>query len=253
MRHWKLAAAILTLAISGVMGRAADTLIWQIHQTPDKDGIYYVGPEVSLPVLEKTFSVPYPSGVPAKQLEGMTVLAMVIDPSGKPDHIQLLHSNGDFCDQSSIAAVKRSVFAPAKLGDKPVPVWIDVRVVFHANMSEAVPQILIAERDLPAPPESMFEDKHGKPLPYTQPIPIHVVDADFANPFILHPMVEVVRINVLVGVDGLPKSVRVIRGIGFGADEKAIAAVMHYRFLPATKKGIPVEASRDLLVNFSRL
>jgi TonB family protein len=127
--------------MASVTGIAADTPIWQIHQAPDKDGIYYTGPEVSLPVLEKTFSVPYPSGVPAKQLEGLTVLAMVIDASGKPDHIQLLHSNGDFCDQSSIAAVKRSVFTPARLGEKPVPVWIDVRVVFHANMSEAVPQI----------------------------------------------------------------------------------------------------------------
>jgi TonB family protein len=253
MRQWKFETAVLTLAILSVTARAADTPIWQIHQAPDRDGIYYTGPEVSLPVLEKTFSVPYPSGVPAKQLEGMTVLAMVIDASGKPDHIQLLHSNGDFCDQASMTVVKRSVFSPAKLGEKPVPVWIDVRVVFHANMSEAVPQILIAERDLPAPPESAFEDKHGKPLPYTEPIPIHVVDADFANPFIQHPMVEVVRVNVLVGVDGLPKSVRVIRGIGFGADEKAVAAVMHYKFLPATKKGIPVEASRDLFVDFSRL
>ena len=251
MRHWKLAAAILTLAISGVMGRAADTLIWQIHQTPDKDGIYYVGPEVSLPVLEKTFSVPYPSGVPAKQLEGMTVLAMVIDPSGKPDHIQLLHSNGDFCDQSSIAAVKRSVFAPAKLGDKPVPVWIDVRVVFHANMSEAVPQILIAERDLPAPPESMFEDKHGKPLAYTQPIIIHSVDADFADPFVSHPYVQVANVTVLVGTDGMPKEVRIVRGLGFGMDKKAVDAVWHYRFLPATKHGAPVEARRNVVVSFA--
>ena len=90
MRHGKFAAAIWTLAMASVAGIAADTPIWQIHQAPDKDGIYYTGPEVSLPVLEKTFSVPYPSGVPAKQLEGLTVLAMVIDASGKPDHIQII-------------------------------------------------------------------------------------------------------------------------------------------------------------------
>ena len=231
----------------------ANAPIWQIHQMPDNDGIYYTGPEVTAPVLKQTVYVPYPQGMPGKRVEGMTVLAMVIGANGIPDHIQLLHTNGDFCDQASIAAVKQSTFAPGKLGDKPVPVWIDVRVVFHSDLSRAVPQVLIAERDLPAPPESSFEDKHGKPLPYTEPIPIHTVDADFANPFAVHPYVEVARLTVLVGVDGLPKTARVIRGLGFGADEKAVAAVMHYRFLPATKKGIPIEASRNVMVSFSRL
>jgi hypothetical protein len=35
-------------------------------------------------------------------------------------------------------------------------------------------------------------------------------------------------------------------------DEKAKAAVMHYRFLPATKKGTPIEARRDIMVNFTK-
>ena len=251
MRQLRYTAGMFALTMMCVSAHGANAPIWQIHQTPDKDGIYYTGPEVSAPVLQRTFSVPYPSGVAGKNVEGMTVLAMVIDVKGVPDHIQLLHSNGDFCDQSSIAAVKKSVFTPGKLGDKSVPVWIDVRVVFHANFSEAVPQVLIAERDLPAPPEAKFEDKHGKPLPYTEPIPVHTVDADFADPFSAHPYVEVAHLTVLVGVDGLPQEVQVVRGLTSGLDKKAKAAIMHYRFLPATKKGVPMTASRDIMVNFS--
>lgn len=251
MRQLKCAAGMFALIGICICAHGADAPIWQTHQTPDKDGIYYAGPEVSAPVLQRTFSVPYPSGVPGKSVEGMTVLAMVIDANGVSDHIQLLRSNGDFCDQSSIAAIKKSVFTPGKLGDKPVPVWIDVRVVFHANFSQAIPQVLIAERDLPAPPEASFEDKHGKPLPYTEPIPIHTVDADFADPFSAHPYVQVAHLSVAVGVDGLPKSVRVVHGLFPGLDKKAEAAVMLYRFLPATKKGAPISASRDIMVNFS--
>ena len=40
------------------------------------------------------------------------------------------------------------------------------------------------------------------------------------------------------------------RGLGFGLDKKAIEAVKHYRFLPATKKGVPVEETTDVKVDF---
>jgi len=182
----------------------------------------------------------------------MTVLVMVIDANGIPAHIQLLHTHGEAFDEASIAAVKQSKFEPGKLGSKPVPVWIDVRVVFHANRSQAIPQVLIGERDLPVPDASKFEDKHHNPLSYTQPYTIHTVDADFTDPFTTHPFVQVAIVSVMVGADGLPKDVRVKRGLGFGLDKKAEAAVWQYRFFPATKKGQPIAARREVTVDFAK-
>jgi TonB family protein len=250
MRQVINALAILAMATMSIRAQGADSPIWKIHQAPDSDGIYYTGPEVTAPVLLRTVQVPYPPDDYSKDVQGMTVLAVVIGANGAPDHIHILYSNGDFCDEASIEAVENSTFAPAKLGDKPVPVRIDVRVVFHANRSLAVPQVLISERDLPVPDESKFEDKHGNPLPYTEPIPIHTVDADFADPFAVHPYIQVAIVAVLVGVDGLPKEVRVARGLGFGLDKKAADAVWHYRFLPATKRGEPIVACRNVMVSF---
>jgi protein TonB len=57
-------------------------------------------------------------------------------------------------------------------------------------------------------------------------------------------------IAVLVSEEGLPKEVRVTRGLGFGLDQKATAAVWQYRFLPATNKGKPITARRNVLVEF---
>jgi TonB family protein len=222
-----------------------------VHQVPDQDGIYYTGPEVSTPKMVSTVSVPYPYGVPAKDLQGMTVMAMVIDEKGLPQHIQLLHKHGDEFDRASLAAVKMSRFEPGRLAGKPVPVWIDVRVVFYADRSKAVPQVLITERDLPPPDPSKLEDKHHKPLSYTPPFPIHMVDADFTDPFAKHPYVQVALVEVLVGVDGAPKEVHTRRGLGFGLDQKAEAAVRHYKFLPATKNGVPIQASRIVQVDFA--
>jgi TonB family protein len=252
MRRANYAWALLALATITVWAQDAISLSRQIHQAPDKDGVYYAGPEVIAPRLRSTVYVPYPAGVPAKGLQGMTVLAMVIDANGIPEHIQVLHKHGDAFDQAAIAAVKHSVFEPGRLGDTSVPVWIDVRVVFRANRSQAIPEILITERDLPQPDASFFEDKHHNPLSYTEPIPIHTVDADFTDPFTTHPFVQVAIVSVLVGEDGLPKAVRVKRGLGFGLDKKAEAAVWQYRFFPATKKGRPIAASREVMVDFAK-
>ena len=59
-------------------------------------------------------------------------------------------------------------------------------------------------------------------------------------------------VEVMVGVDEWPKAVPIRQGLGFGLDEKATAAVMHYRFLPAKEKGKPVEAGRTVMVNFAK-
>lgn len=221
------------------------------HQSPDQDGIYYSGPEVSTPVMLTTVSALYPQSLSRQDPQGMTVMATVIDARGLPTHIQVLHSHGDDYDQCAVAALKQSTFQPGMLNGKPVPVWIDVRVVFHENHAQALPQTLVTERDLAPPDPSSLEDKHHNPLSYTPPFAIHTVDADFANPFAAHPYVQVAIVNVLVSIDGLPKEVNIQRGLGFGLDQKAVAAVWHYRFKPALKKGRPVEERASVMVPFA--
>jgi TonB family protein len=227
--------------------------IWAVHQSPDESGIYYAGPEVSAPRLVKVMPAAYPGVDNEKDRQGMTVLAMVIGGDGLPSHIQLLHSHGDAFDQAATQAVQQSVFEPGELNGKPVPVWVDVRVVFRTNGAQAVPEVLITERDLAPPGESFFEDKHHQPAGYTPPVLIHSVDADFADPFVRNPILQVATVTVTVGVDGMPKAVQMRRGLGFGLDKKAIAAVWHDRFLPATKKSKLVQDSIDVKVEFANL
>jgi len=252
MREACFKFAVFALMLIDAATCGAANPIWQVHQVPDPDGVYYVGPEVTAPKLVRTVYVPYPDGPSGRSVQGMTVLAMVIRADGIPAPIQVLRSHGDTYDRLAIAAVKQSKFEAGRLGDQAVPVWIDVRVVFHANRTQATPQVLIAERDLPPPDEAQFEDKKHRPLPYTEPIPIHTVDADFVDPFVTHPYVQAAVVSVLVGVDGFPKDVHIARGLGFGLDKKAEAAVWRYKFLPATEKGKPIAAGREVTVSFAK-
>ena len=252
MKRARYGLVLVVLSAVAVLAESNESVRMQIHQEPDQDGVYYAGPEVSAPRLVQTVLALYPEDVSGKDLQGMTVMAMVIGANGKPSNIQVLHKHGDQFDQAAVAAVMHSTFAPGALVGKPVPVWIDVRVVFRSDRSKAIPQIVIAERDLPPPDESKLEDKHHKPLSYTPPFPIHTVDADFADVFARHPWVQVAIVSVLVGEDGLPRDVHVRRGLGFGLEEKATAAVMHYRFIPATQKGKAIAARRDVMVSFEK-
>lgn len=221
------------------------------HQQPDEDGIFYVGPEVSTPRLIQAASVSYGANSARKFVQGMTVLAMVVDPQGFPQHVQVLHTENATFDQAAIDAIKASRFAPGQMSGKPVPVWVDVRFVFRSNSGRAFPEVLITERDLAPPTQAQLEDRQHRPRSRTEPILIHTVDADFVNPFSRHPYVQVAVVAVSVNKEGLPQEVRIRRGLGFGLDQRAIAAVRHYRFFPATRNGVPVPASCDLEVDFA--
>jgi TonB family protein len=172
---------------------------------------------------------------------------LIVGADGKAAAIEVIRSSGEAFDASAINAVQLSRFAPGGLNGKPVPVRIDVEVPFRSSGVEAVPRVVIAERDLPLPAPAAAGKK---PPSYTPPIPIHVAQAAFPDPDVKHSYPAVALVTVLVTKDGLPSEVRVARGLGFGMDEQAVAAVKKYRFLPATQNGKVVAERRNVEVKF---
>jgi TonB family protein len=59
-----------------------------------------------------------------------------------------------------------------------------------------------------------------------------------------------VILRIVVGVDGVPGNISVVRQLGSGLDEKAVEAVRQWRFKPGTKDGVPVRVSAQVEVNF---
>jgi len=55
---------------------------------------------------------------------------------------------------------------------------------------------------------------------------------------------------VVVGTDGRTHDLRVVRSLGLGLDEKAIAAIRQWRFEPGRKDGIAVAVQVNVEVNF---
>jgi protein TonB len=60
-----------------------------------------------------------------------------------------------------------------------------------------------------------------------------------------------VEMEITIRRDGSVSDVRVLRGLGGGLNERAVAAVRQWRFAPARMKGVPVDVIVEVSVEFS--
>ena len=59
-----------------------------------------------------------------------------------------------------------------------------------------------------------------------------------------------VFLEVVVGRDGVPMSLHVVRSLDPGLDEEAIKAVRQWRFVPGLRAGVPVDVLVSIVVDF---
>jgi TonB family protein len=57
-------------------------------------------------------------------------------------------------------------------------------------------------------------------------------------------------VNLTVGKDGKLSDLKIVRAVGAGVDEEALAAVGQYKFQPATQNGVAVAVTLNIEVNF---
>ena len=84
----------------------------------------------------------------------------------------------------------------------------------------------------------------------SQPVPIFTPEAEFSDEARRQKYEGVCLISVIIDAQGNPQSPRVVRRLGMGLDEKALQAVMKYRFKAARKDGKPVAVRISVMVNF---
>jgi TonB family protein len=84
----------------------------------------------------------------------------------------------------------------------------------------------------------------------SNPIPVITPEAEFSDEARRNKYQGVCVIQLVVDSRGFPQNTRVVRSLGMGLDQKALAAVQGYRFKPARKDGKPVAVLIDMEVNF---
>ncbi len=235
-----LAALVFAAAISALAQAHASPPA--LHQQPDKDGVYFPGPEVTAPAIAHAppvESVDYPRGFRGS----FSVWSLVVQPDGSPTAVNPVQSLGGDFDAESARVIYQMTFVPGELNGEPVPVHIGVAIPFFPGVHPA-PRIDVLEQDLdPAKANAAREAD-------APPILIHIAQALYSTDDIRARYEGSTQLSAVIGPDGLPEKVRVVKSMGMGMDEFAIEAVQRYRYLPALKDGKPVAASVFITVNF---
>jgi periplasmic protein TonB len=82
------------------------------------------------------------------------------------------------------------------------------------------------------------------------PVVIYQVEPEFSEEARKAKFMGIVTVNLIVDAQGRPQNVHVLRGVGMGLDDKAVAAVKLYRFKPAMEGGKPVPVELKVQVDF---
>ena len=85
------------------------------------------------------------------------------------------------------------------------------------------------------------------------PVLLSKVEPEYSDPARLAKLQGSVMLAVVVGEDGAARNLRVIKSLGLGLDENALAAVANWRFTPGTRADVPVAVQATIEVNFRLL
>ncbi|MGH9393553.1 MAG: energy transducer TonB, partial [Terriglobales bacterium] len=85
----------------------------------------------------------------------------------------------------------------------------------------------------------------------TSPIKVYDPDPDFTDAARKAKFQGTCEVSVLIGADGLVSDPKVLQPLGLGLDQKAIEAVLKWRFIPAKNRdGRPTAVRAVIEVNF---
>jgi len=82
------------------------------------------------------------------------------------------------------------------------------------------------------------------------PVPIYNPEPEYSEEACKAKYQGSVTLQVVVNEKGAPTNIRVVKKLGLGLDEKAIEAVMKWRFKPGLKDGMPVSVMVTIEVGF---
>ena len=115
-------------AILKRLGRTAEAE--QLAQTT-KPSVYRVGGPVRPPRILSKVEPQYSEAARTAKLQGSIQLSLVVDATGAPTQIAVLHPLGLGLDEQAIAAVSQWKFSPGTRNGAPVPVYTQVEMTFR--------------------------------------------------------------------------------------------------------------------------
>jgi TonB family protein len=74
----------------------------------------------------------------------------------------------------------------------------------------------------------------------THPVPVYTKELEYSEEGRKKRIEGSVTLSLVVTPEGDPTDIRVVKGLGYGLDEKAMETAAQYKFKPAMREGKPV-------------
>ena len=183
----------------------------------------------------------------AARYQGTLTLDCIVWADGRAHEIKVTKPLGMELDKKAVEAVEQWVFEPGRQHGRPVPVYVSVDVTFRCLRCGAPTEGLQLTN------LKLCSDKSADPDTCLQKLPRakHSPKPQYTKQALREGIQGVVLVQAVVGTDGRPHDIAVVRSLGYGLDEKAVDAVKKWRFHPAIgRDGKPVAAPVTIEIAF---
>jgi TonB family protein len=195
-------------------------------------GVYRPGNGVTAAVVLRSAEPDYSEEARKAKFQGTVVLSLVVDEKGIPRDIRVIRPLGLGLDEKAIEAVQKWRFQPGRKNGRAVPVVADAQVNFRLR------------------PEAKPDPKPSNPAAVVAPKVTRKVEPVYSPEAREARREGVVKLAFVVNTEGVPQSIRVVSGLGYGLDEKAVEALRLWRYQAATRDGRPEEFPLEVELPF---
>ena len=195
-----------------------------------------------------------------KKKHGLVVLKAVISDSGKLKDVYAV-SGDQKLREVALSTVRQWQYRPATINGVPVEVAHDITMNFTKRDG-----VLLGPDDLPPdvptePSEDILAKFRAGDVPLvgksqssgkvvTAPKALYSPDPEYSAQARKHDVQGTCVLGVVIGPDGNPNSIWVVRPLGYGLDQKAFQTVQQWKFSPAKRDGTPVAVVINVEVQF---
>lgn len=201
----------------------------------------------------------YPKDALRNGVSGTVELRAVIEPDGKLKDLTVLSGEPEF-SKSAIDAIRKWRFHPRVQHGQPVETSFKIHARFNPLLREANSDVELesprTELNAAASPTTLLDlgpDVHHLSEPgIIAPKQIYSPEPEFSEESRKEKQHGIVGIGLVVGIDGLPRDLRILCSSIPGSNENAVNAVKQWKFTPAKKDGKAVPAAIEIDVSFYR-
>jgi TonB family protein len=199
----------------------------------------------------------YPKDALRNGEPGLVVVRVLVSPSGKTEDITVLRGDPSF-SESAVRAIRKWHFQPAAEQGHPAETVYKVHVRFNPLLRQANSDVEVESPrpetpwiELPPLHISSGETVHKVSEPgVIAPKALYTPEPEFSEEARKKKEQGTVNLVLVVGVDGLPRDLRVACSSWPDLIQNAIQSVRQWKFDPATKDGQPVPVEIQIEVSF---